>query len=527
MTMSVRPDSETGPFGPADGSRADLDDIRRDFVDFSGQPAVADLASSPGDRSARLIVGKKGVGKTIYLKRFHDNAHHEASVYAPPRVQHDVPATEDVIRVCELYGRLAAEGWRWIWTRAIQRSLVSHIVGEQQLREKLKPDDVTALEHDYGSILARRRRVRSVYSEARAIAHDATGRDRLGRELRHPDWDDLEEHLGEILPELPPICFYLDSVDEQFGNAPVYWLQCQKGLCDAVLELFRDPRFGNRLHVVVSVRDLVRSSLMSGEHATRFAGARHIRVLEWDHETISYFLREKVKRLPRSYRLRPELDGMAGLLGREEIYNSARGVTENLEEYLLRHTRQIPRDVVQMGNQLASAVIKTQKAGNRMVSDAAIRRAIGAVSKIAADEQIAVCANHLASDMMPKDAGIHEISAFYTSDYYSRGVQGEICDLIQSVGKDRFPMVRLQEALESSTGEVLKHHHDPLQVLWLNGLLGYDPPDESQRRSHFYGAVDVADYELPRDLEWYVFHPVVGHKVRIEAAGEQPVRPFG
>ena len=63
-------------------------------------------------------------------------------------------------------------------------------------------------------------------------------------------------------------------------------------------------------------------------------------------------------------------------------------------------------------------------------------------------------------------------------------------------------------------------------MLWLNGLLGYDPPDESQRRSHFYGAVDVADFELPRDLEWYVFHPIVGHKVRIDAAGDQPVRPF-
>jgi hypothetical protein len=68
---------------------------------------------------------------------------------------------------------------------------------------------------------------------------------------------------------MPPICFYLDSVDEHFGSAPRHWLQCQRGLCQEVLELFRDARFSNKLHVVVSVRDLVRSAMLRGENATR------------------------------------------------------------------------------------------------------------------------------------------------------------------------------------------------------------------------------------------------------------------
>ena len=520
--------AETGPFGPADGSRADLDDIRRDFVDFADQPMLADLASPANDRSARLIVGKKGVGKTIYLKRFHDDSQREKSVYTPGRIQHDVPATEDVIRVCELYpASLAAEGWRWIWTRAILRALVSHILCVHELERRLHPDEVASLERDYTSILRRTPRTRSVYGEARAIATQATSRDRLARELRHPDWDDLEEHLGEILAALPPICFYLDSVDEQFGSAPLYWLQCQKGLCNAVLELFRDPRFGNRLHVVVSVRDLVRSSLMSGEHATRHAGARHIRVLEWDHPTIRYFLHEKIRRLPAAFLMDRDADAVPGWLGRDELYNPARGVTEDLEDYLLRHTRQIPRDVVQLGNQLSDAVAKAKGRGEQTVSDEALRRAVGVVSKLCADEQIAVCANHLASDTMPPDAGRRGFSGFYTSDIYSQGVQGEICELIRAVGIDRFPMARLKTALANVQGDILRSHGNPIQVLWLNGLLGYDPPNQSQRRSHFYGAVDVADYELPEDLKSYVFHPIVGHKVRIDAAGVEPVRPFG
>lgn len=520
--------SETGPFGPADGSRADLNAIRRDFVDFADQPVLDDLASRANDRSARLIVGKKGVGKTIYLKRFHDDAHREESVYAPGQIQHDVPATEDVIRVCELYpASLAAEGWRWIWARAILRALVSHLLRVHELSQQIHADDLRELEKGYSSLLGRMRRPRSVYAEARAIVIGATSRDRLAKELRNPEWDDLEEHLGEILNDVPPICFYLDSVDEQFGNAPLYWLQCQKGLCHAVLELYRDARFGNRLHVVVSVRDLVRSSLMSGEHATRHHGARHIRVLEWDHPTIQYFMQEKVRRLLPRFRMDPDAGGIMGWLGRNELYNPARGVWERLEDYLLRHTRQIPRDVVQIGNQLSYAVVDAKRRGERELSDAAIRRAVGVVSKTCADEQIAVCANHLASDTMPPDAGRGGFSDFYTSEIYSRGVQGEIEDLIKSVGIDRFPLERLKKALAEVDGQILRSHDNPLQVLWLNGLLGYDPPDETQRRSHFYGAVDVADYELPDSLDQYVFHPIVGHKVRITAAGKDPVRPFG
>lgn len=528
--MSVNaasPHLETGPFGPADGSRADLDDIRRNFVDFADQPVLDDLASPANDRSARLIVGKKGVGKTVYLKRFHADADQEKSVYADRRIEHDVPATEDVIRVCGLYSfELAAEAWQWIWRRAILRSLSSHVLRQQELRQRVHPEKLHALETEFGSVLGKIRRLRSIYAEARAIAVEATTSERLAKELRHRDWDDLEDLLGEILDDLPPICFYLDSVDEQFGNAPLYWLQCQKGLCKQVLELYRDQRFGNRLHVVVSVRDLVRSSLMRDENATRYARARHIRILEWDNPTIRYFLHEKIARLPRHFRMDPKADGIQGWLGRMDLFNPSRGVTEQLEDYLLRHTRQIPRDVVQLGNELSGRIVRAKAQGERMLSDAAIRDAVGVVSKECADEQIAVCANHLASDTMPAEAGRDGYSGFYTDDLYSSGVQGEICDFVRSVGTDRFPMSQLLQALEQSEGPTLKGHRNPLQVMWLNGLLGYDPPGDHEHHSHFYGASNVADFRMPEDLDYYVFHPIVGHRVRIVAAGQRPVRPF-
>jgi hypothetical protein len=527
MTLdSESRETETGPFGPPDGARANWEEIRRNFVDFANKALLDDLASPPNDRTARVIVGKKGVGKTVYLRRFQANAEQEPSIYAEA-VDHNVPATEDVIRVCELYPvELAAEGWRWIWRRAIMRALVSHLLWKPQLREKITPANLEALETEFRARLGNPRGPHGVYAEASAIAAEAHSKGWLARELRHRDWVDIENLLAEVLVPQPPICFYLDSVDEQFGSAPLYWLQCQKGLCQEVLELFRDERFGNRLHVVVSVRDLVRSSLLSGEHATRYLRVRHIRVLDWDHPSIRYLLNEKIRRLPERFCMNPEGDGVRRWLGTDEIGNPSRGVTERLEDYLLRHTRQIPRDVVQLGNELCEKVEQARKEGEKAVSGEAIRNAVGAVSKEFAEEQIAVCANHLASDMMPVHAGRHDQTDFYTSSLYTGTVQDELCSFIKAVGTDRFPMRTLKEALDGAEGQTLRSHPNPLKVLWLNGLLGYDPPDETQDQSHFYGAHDVADFQLPDDMQSYVFHPIVGHKVRIAAAGDKPVRPF-
>jgi hypothetical protein len=36
----------------------------------------------------------------------------------------------------------------------------------------------------------------------------------------------------------------------------------------------------------------------------------------------------------------------------------------------------------------------------------------------------------------------------------------------------------------------------------------------------------VADFHLPGKLGTYVFHPILAHEVRIQAAGDRPVRGF-
>ena len=130
------------PFGNPDGSRADLDDLIRDFVDFGGNPAYGHLATKANDSMVRVIVGKLGAGKTVYLRRLQDFQAHQESVYSDPP-QQDLPKTEIVVKVCQWYsGPVLVEKWMQIWERAIMRSLASHLLRRPALRHQLDDEQV-------------------------------------------------------------------------------------------------------------------------------------------------------------------------------------------------------------------------------------------------------------------------------------------------------------------------------------------------------------------------------------------------
>jgi hypothetical protein len=69
----------TGPFGNPDGSRAPIENILNNFVDFHGNPAFGALATRPDDATTRVIVGRLGAGKTVYLRRL------RSRTFPPPR----------------------------------------------------------------------------------------------------------------------------------------------------------------------------------------------------------------------------------------------------------------------------------------------------------------------------------------------------------------------------------------------------------------------------------------------------------
>src|SRR3954454_12150282 len=126
-----------GPFGNPDGSRADIEDVLSEFVDFGGNPAYGHLATRANDSKVRIIVGKLGAGKTVYMRRLQDFQSHQDSVYADVP-QQSLPKTEVIVKACQWFsGRVLVEKWMQIWERAILRSLASHVLLHPELRSQV------------------------------------------------------------------------------------------------------------------------------------------------------------------------------------------------------------------------------------------------------------------------------------------------------------------------------------------------------------------------------------------------------
>jgi hypothetical protein len=501
-----------GPFGNPDGSRADLEDVISEFVDFGGDPAYGHLATRANDSMVRVIVGKLGAGKTVYLRRLQDFQAHQDSVYADVP-QQSLPKTEVVVKACQWFSdRVLVEKWMQIWERAIMRSLASHVLRRPELRQQLRDEQAEELEHSYARLLDDFRRPRSIYSQVRDIINQRQTAHQLSTYLDDPLWDDLEDLLGEVIGQCKPIYFYLDALDEEFSHAPMYWLKCQEGLFYQVMRLLRDHRLGGRLHVVVCIRDIVMSSVYRSEHAPRYYNEPHIRVLTWDRGSLLYLLRQKLQRLPPSLLMRRAATGPPTIrdwLGLSDDQPGPDG-DGTIEDYLLGHTRLIPRDIISLGNELSEEVLRQKQAGHDGLPPAALQGVVQRCAKRFGDSQLAQCANQISSDLMPKNAALHDYSELFTSTQaYISGVQEDVRSFVRMIGVNRFSRADLM-ALQEVADLHFEKATDLASVLWQNGLLGY--VDEIGRR-RFYSMGDVEQFHFPPEVDTYVLHPCLVHAV--------------
>jgi hypothetical protein len=501
-----------GPFGNPDGSRADIEDVISEFVDFGGDPAYGHLATRANDSMVRVIVGKLGAGKTVYLRRLQDFQAHQDSVYADVP-QQSLPKTEVVVKACQWFSdRVLVEKWMQIWERAIMRSLASHLLHRPELRQQLRDEQINEIEHSYARLLDDPRRPRSIYSEVRDVINQRQTAHQLSSYLDDPLWDDLEDLLGEVVGQCKPIYFYLDALDEEFSHAPMYWLKCQEGLFYQVMRLLRDHKLGGRLHVVVCIRDIVMSSVYRSEHAPRYYNEPHIRVLTWDRSSLLYLLQRKLQRLPSSLLMRRATTGPPTIrdwLGVDGHWPGPDG-DGPLEDYLLSHTRLIPRDIISLGNDLNEEVLRQKHAGHDSLSPEALARVVQRCAKRFGDSQLAQCANQISSDLMPKNAALHDYSELFTSTQaYISGVQEEVRSFVRMIGVDRFSRGDLG-ALQEVADQHFEQATDLPSVLWQNGLLGY--VDESGRR-RFYSMGDVEQFHFPPEVDTYVLHPCLVYTV--------------
>lgn len=552
MESGAQPDPEQdmddpdriGAFGNAEGSRAQLSDVMRDFVEIRAGAAGGDLSFDPHSLlRSRVIVGGKGTGKSVYLRRMQAIASARASdgaiysdqdsLYADD-IQQDVPSTESIVRVSDWYEpRFRGERWMWLWRRAIIRSLVSHVLCAPRLRDALSAETRSTLEKDFTPDLYRRfMRPLSIYSQLRVLLNPQTHTNvgGLNKYLDREEWDDLEVVLGEALKDLPPVCFYVDAIDDDFAHAPSYWLGCQKGLFYEVMRLLHDANFGGKLHVIICVRDVVFSSVLRSEHADRYRDSPHIRMLTWDHESLQYFLRAKLtEQIKDEYFLAPRDDDLDNVvtswLGVAEIKNNGRETpcVEQVEDYLLRHIRPLPRDIVILGNRLCRATRHAKEANVRKLSKEWITGTVSEAARQFGELQLTICANQIAADLMYPHAAEHGSD---NTEAYAPSINANLKRFIHDeIGRDRFDNPYCKALAEKAEIE-FPTQTDVLSVLWQNGLIGFGTGDMYEGETTFYRLDDRAEQLiLPLDRDFYVLHSCLIDCAEVESIGG-PVFPY-
>jgi hypothetical protein len=143
-----------GPFGNPDGSRASIENVLEDFVDFRGNPAFGALATPADDATGRVIVGRLGAGKTVYLRRLRSFQARQESVYAD-HPQQNLPSTEAIVKACQWFPeRFLTEKWMQVWSRAVLSSLATHLLTHPDLRQHVSTDQAESIRRDYGSTRA-------------------------------------------------------------------------------------------------------------------------------------------------------------------------------------------------------------------------------------------------------------------------------------------------------------------------------------------------------------------------------------
>jgi predicted Ser/Thr protein kinase len=510
------------PFGNPDGSRSDIQDVVDNFVTFDELAFAGGLRIRTDDLSSRVIVGAKGSGKTVYLRRLRAAAAHNESVYADV-VQQDLPTTSNIVKFCQCFSKQdLTEKWMQLWYCAIMRSLVTHILHAKKLSTYLTVDQREELSHYPPDIVPDRRREVSAYSQVTEIINRFHTAHAFSKFFDDPAWAELSSTVNEIITALPPVYFFIDSVDEEYTSAPMYWLQCQKGLFYRAMRFLRDQHFGGRLHVVVCVRDHVLASVLRGEHQNRYRGEPHITTLGWEYAAAEFFMKEKIARLGVEYCLRsPEGDHprVEHWLGHTFIENRARGIREPILQYLLRHTRLLPRDIVILGNRLSECVAAARHEGLSEVPAEIIRQCVREVARSFGNEQLAICGNHIASSSMPPDAARKGYANIYTGDTeFTRGLADDLRNVVRLIGKDRFAGEDLELAIEHALG-LFGEGSDALSVLWQNRLLGYLEATPDGPQECFFSEVNCDHFNLPLDKTEYLFHSCMIDCADIQSVG--------
>lgn len=515
-------------FGVVDPLLIEPTDLLRGFVDFAGDERLGGVAVRGSDIETLVIVGARGSGRTTYLHRARLLAMQKPNVIPLPVENENIPQTDVVLRICSWYPpsglvrRLQA-----IWRAAILRTLVYRCLRDPRLEDALGEMGSAGRQEfwetyeplfgpDPGDDDERFHLSSSVYAQLTMIASECDSAAELDGLVLSGLWDALEERLAVALELVPTIIFYIDAFDQEYRHAPQQWTAWEKALFYQLFHFARAPGLAEQMRVVATVRDTTYSSVRSGDSASKYPpNGSNIRVLAWTPAVAKAFVNAQIARLAEPWLMKPwAKPSLGSWLGLTTIYNTRLGTEEDLFDYLLSHTRSLPRDLVSLGNALCDLVLDAKAAGDDHVAPDEVRRLVSETAFVCGREQLATAAADAASllrdvdeDLVPPEMD-HQVpdpdGHHLHFGSFQRALADRIEAIIGGVGSQHFRSEDFRFAQESVGGP--SREMDLLSVLWRNGLVGAWQHTDRGDQSLFYEAGKWDRLTVPPQATHFCFH---------------------
>lgn len=466
-------------------------------------------------------MGRPGVGKTRWLlERRQHLAHDRAGVVTP--VDYDLPSLTFVTRLAkELQGdqQQQTELWARVWRRAIVRAALAYLLREPDiLPEDPETQDYVARVHACGDTVGCAFRLRrSIFAEFETIlkAHRSAGE--LNEHLYHAEWDEIEHCFVQLVCRSKrPLCFFLDTIDNESPENPLQWLWCQTGVLAQVLSYARTEGVGENLQIYVGIRDRTWQALRETLPPHVFALHPSVSEIEWTSAQLLEFLAERLSHLGPDFLLTEPgknaapAERIEAWLGTPTVHNTVRDVDERVTTYILRHTRLIPRDVVTVGNLLSRQVAMARADRLDRVPDKQISRAVAESARLSGIEELRGCADELLMDHASNGNGRNG-GALH--------VQEALMNAVERCGTD----VLEREELIAHMDGVVGGGKVVATVLRRHGLIGEGP---TATGSFNFTPPALLGGARPLKAPWIALHPCLCAPLGLAARNQAPIVPF-
>ncbi|MFK8101967.1 MAG: hypothetical protein AB8G15_05575 [Saprospiraceae bacterium] len=496
------------PFGEADASNVNFSELKETYISFrNGDSSLQDSI----DPSVRVIFGKKGSGKTLYLRAIVDhlkNTFTNVDSNYVTNIDNEPPSSYLISKVSSWFTdepRKADEIWRDVWKVVIIKTTLSHILYSPHLSSHISQNKKEELLSTYKEILPKGKAPATIFSQLKSTLNNFNSEKDLERFVNNELWGSLEFELSNIIQNTPPIYFFLDQLDDDFINSPHAWLSCQYGLFRAIFRFIRNGTYGRRLHVIACLREFVYAYVLNNQDGSKYYSESKIVVLKWNQNDTSYFLKKKVENLDKKYFRGDDSKSLESYFGLKNVVTKRdKDYKEDLDKYIVRHTMLMPRNIIDIGNEFYKNVNSITNKNSNLDN---LRKSVKNIAKQIATEQLNIVAMFITTKWIYKGAYEQGVDNVYYEDYFVGGTQHNLEKLIISIKKDRFTNQTLMNRIRDKGNYGFDKHEKPFNAMFLTGLLGYVNENEfGEKTELFFSESRESQYQLPMHKKEYVFH---------------------